>query len=289
MHDMEDIRVRLRQRLAFGAPLIGVIMVCGLGVPVGSLHAPAAYASTIRPAATPLRPPTGKPSFAATFAGTKLNARVWDTCYPWRDIPAGCTNFGNKQEREWYLPGQDRVYRGLLHLVAQRKRTVAKLPNGRTAVYWCRSGMVTTFHSLRFKYGYIKILANLPHGAGLWPALWLAPASQKYPPEIDIIESWGHTFAGEFFHPYPPGSGSWILDRHVVPVRATVGWHTYALAWSYSKLTFFIDGKPHLTITQHVPHQAMYFLADVADNLPATAGRCTGQLEIQSVKYWKRP
>ena len=31
----------------------------------------------------------------------------------------------------------------------------------------------------------------------------------------------------------------------------------------------------------------MYFLADLAEYLPAKRGYCTGQLEIRSVKIWK--
>jgi hypothetical protein len=35
-----------------------------------------------------------------------------------------------------------------------------------------------------------------------------------------------------------------------------------------------------------VPQQAMYFIANVADDSTA-AGACTGTMEIQSVKVWQ--
>lgn len=44
-------------------------------------------ASTAKPPA----PPKGKPEFSATFFGSKLNTKVWDTCYP-GDSQSGCRN-----------------------------------------------------------------------------------------------------------------------------------------------------------------------------------------------------
>src|SRR5215813_2188349 len=116
------------------------------------------------------------------FSGTHLDTTKWNTCYPWVLHPAaGCTNFGNKKEVEWYLPGQDRVSHKVLTLVAQPKRTRGLGRDGHQKIYHCRSGMVTSDKSFTFKYGYVRIVARVTENPGLWSALWLAAASFKWP------------------------------------------------------------------------------------------------------------
>ncbi len=38
------------------------------------------------------------------------------------------------------------------------------------------------------EYGYFEIRMKVPRGRGLWPAFWLNPQDQKWPPEIDVVE-----------------------------------------------------------------------------------------------------
>jgi beta-glucanase (GH16 family) len=234
----------------------------------------------IRPGPTP---PRGKPEFVAHFSGKRLNTKVWDTCYPFAS-QTGCTNFGNPEEREWYVPGQVRVYNGILHLVAARKKIKGTAKSGKPKEYYCRSGMVTSHPGLRFKYGFLQITARIPHSLGLWPALWMVPANETSLPEIDILESWGLDRAGSFFHPYPAGSRH---DRAAIPVSWTRGWQTYTLDWTPSRLSFYTGKALIMTVTKKVPHSAMYFIADLAEYLPVAKGYCAGQLEIHSVKLWK--
>ena len=129
----------------------------------------------VRPVVVPSSSPPGlnpawRPAFTADFSGSRLNTSVWATCYPWMDTPSGCTNFGNT-EYEWYLPGQDQVSGGVLHLVAQRTPTPGMTADGTPKAYSCRSGMVTTYPGFRFQYGYVQVVAQIPNGPGLWPAL----------------------------------------------------------------------------------------------------------------------
>ena len=38
------------------------------------------------------------------------------------------------------------------------------------------------------EYGVFEIRMKVPAGRGLWPAFWLNPQDQKWPPEIDVVE-----------------------------------------------------------------------------------------------------
>jgi hypothetical protein len=279
-------------RLMLGVPVAAAVVLWSAGLPGGSPSVGSVAAAAARPAGPAVaaglpapRPPKGNPAFDATFAGTKLNTKVWDTCYPLQpSFRGGCKNWGNAAvESEWYLPSQVQVSGGELHLVARRERTAGSNLQGHTVIYDCRSGMVTSYPSYKFEYGFVQIVADIPHSLGLWPALWLAATNGKYPPEMDIVESWGvNVQAGAIFHPVGA-----FRDRTLVPPKMTEGWQTYSLLWTKSKLVYYMGNQAVLTVTQRVPHQPMYFLADLAEYKPPRAGYCTGTMLVKSVKIWK--
>jgi beta-glucanase (GH16 family) len=224
-------------------------------------------------------------AFNAQFSGTELNTFIWATCYPWISSPSGCTNYGNN-EYEWYLPSQAQVYGGALHLVANPIPTKGKTPRGESKNYPCRSGMVTSYPSFQFEYGLVQIVARIPSTPGLWSGIWLAAANLKWLPEIDILELWGppHSSTGLYFH---PASGPQVSVRPTTGDLST-GWHTFTLYWSPSRLTWFIDGRAGLSIDQRIPHQKMYFIADLAIYRHPMTNACRGDLLIRSVKVWQQ-
>jgi beta-glucanase (GH16 family) len=266
-----------------------MVVLWGLGISTGPQSVgPTASAATVTraalSAARTVPTPKGKPVFNATFRGMHLNAKIWDTCYPkMANYHGGCRNWGNPEEAEWYLRSQVRLSGGSVHLIARRERTVGTTSTGARHVYGCRSGMITSYPGFKFEYGIVKVVANIPQGKGLWPALWLAAANGQFPPEIDIVESWGvNGTTGSFYHPVT-GHHS----RAIYSPKLTRGWHTYTLSWTRSRLAYYVDKKLVLTVTKSVPRQRMYLLADLAEYLPAKRGYCSGQLEIKSVKIWK--
>jgi beta-glucanase (GH16 family) len=283
--------MRRWRTLALRLPIGAAMALSLVGVTAGSQPSSALAATSATKAEhRAVAPPKGKPAFSATFPrGSKLNTKVWSTCYPGANPRVGCTNFGNQQEREWYLPGQVQIYGGTLHLVAKRETTDGITASGGKKVYYCRSGMITSYPSLKIKYGFLQVVAKIPHAAGLWPALWLAAANLKYPPEVDFLESWGvKTETAVFLHPAPSSAFVRSRDRALVPVGWTTGWQTYSIRWTSSRLTYYVGSDAVLTVTKNVPHQLMYFVANVAQNLPVTKGTCDGQMQIRSVKYWKQ-
>ena len=223
--------------------------------------------------------------FDSTFQGNQLESRVWDTCYPW--ATSGCTNTGNvtDPEQEWYLSSQNQVSDGILHLVARREPTRGVNQQGKPKEFACRSGMVTTYPSLRFKYGYIQIAAKIPFGKGLWPALWLAAANQQWPPEVDILEHWhSESTSGVYLHPV---TGARQGGAVKTPTLST-GWHTFGLYWTKTRLVWYYDGSQLFATSTGVPQQDMYFIANLAVD-DASPGGCSGSLLIKSVKVWQPP
>jgi beta-glucanase (GH16 family) len=248
-----------------------------------------------QPASASALPPSWKLTFDSNFAGTavkgSVNPKAWTTCFPWAAPGKGCSDLGNAgADVEWYLPSQVKVKNGVLNLTAKREVTQGYNAKGKPKKYDCRSGMVTTFSGFKFEYGFVQVTARLPYGTGLWPAFWLAAANEKWPPEVDILEHWGdQTVSKLYLHPV---SGSRQGAVYSTPT-ADSGWHTWRLYWTKTRLTWYYDGRETYTTTTGVPHQAMYFIADLADTTNAAAdtnikgGACNGTLLIQSVKVWQ--
>lgn len=221
------------------------------------------------------------------FPGSSVDTSKWTTCYPWHNVATGCSNFGNS-EYEWYLPSQDKVYGGALHLVATRKYTLGTNQRGQPKSYHCRSGIVTSYPSLQFLYGYVKVRATLAAGYGLWSAIWLR-AVREWPPELDLVESWGAPWVrtGVYFHPRGAKGAKTHLSL-AQDAALTKGWHTFSLWWTYNKVIWYVDGRSVMEVTQHIPHQKMYLLMNLADYSLANPRACNGQLLVQSVQVWQK-
>ncbi len=275
--------MRRRHKLALGVTVTAAALLWGVGMAGSGSIASAATQVRVVPRAVQVvpRPPRGKPVFDATFGGTSLDTKIWDTCYPWAS-QRGCTNFGNRREAEWYLASQVRVSRGVLHLLARRERTVGTTATGARKVYDCRSGMITSYPGFSFEYGFVQVVAVIPHANGLWPALWLVPV-KSFLPEIDMIESWGaNGRPGSYFH----AIGGRVFHTSYSP-NITRSWQTYSLSWTRSVVRYWVGSRLVLTVKRRGPHQRMYFIANLAEYQPAKRGYCTGQLQIRSVKVWK--
>jgi beta-glucanase (GH16 family) len=225
-----------------------------------------------------------KLEFDPSFSGSQLSTGTWATCYDWATSPSvGCTN-NPAAEKEWYVPAQTSVSGGTLNLTAKQETTQGLSSSGAAQNYTCRSGMVTSKPGFNFTYGLIQISAKLPYGPGLWPALWLAATNDQWPPELDIMEHW---YSEPQMKVYDHTVGTKYLGGPVsTPGNLSAGFHTYSLLWTKDRVTWYLDGAQVFTTTSYVPQQAMYFIANVADDSTA-AGACTGTLEIQSVKVWQ--
>jgi beta-glucanase (GH16 family) len=254
-----------------------------LALACGAFTLPLAGVSAAGAAPTTADPTAGLSlAFNPHFGGKKLNTSTWSTCYPAHE----CNNYGNKDEIEWYRPSGAVVSGGTLHLVATQKPTKGTDASGAPKTYPYTSGMVTTKKSFAFTYGYVQVVAKIPATTGTWPALWLLPKAVKWPPEIDIMENFGEPNAIQAtYHWGTTKDPQQTFAIHTTSTNLAAGYHTYGLLWEPGSITWYFDGKVVKTFTSKaVPSQAMYFLANLAINGPASSG---SHFDIRSVKIYK--
>lgn len=97
------------------------------------------------------------------------------------------------------------------------------ITNG-TIVNPVKSGRISTKPGASIKYGRVEVVAKLPAGDWLWPAIWMLPRDNVYGPwprsgEIDIMESRGNAPG------YPQGGNNIVSSTlHFGPDSNHNGW-----------------------------------------------------------------
>jgi beta-glucanase (GH16 family) len=128
------------------------------------------------------------------------------------------------------------------------------------------SGEITTRGRFRQTYGYFEARMKLPKGRGLWPAFWLLPDNNSWPPEIDVLENLGHDpfTAHTTLHYKNPGH-AYEAEQNVTGADFSAGFHTYAISWRPGSLTYYIDDVQVFQITgTQVPSTPMYMILNTA-------------------------
>lgn len=166
------------------------------------------------------------------------------------DLGDGCPmvcNWGNREE-QYYTNGlkNARVESGNLVITALQDPIYK---------YRYTSARLVTKNKGDWKYGRIEIRARLPHGRGIWPAIWMLPTESAYggwpkSGEIDIMEYvgfmpdsiFGSVHTNRFNHSIgtQKTKGRYLKDSHTK-------FHNYAVEWSDQNIDFTVDGKTYLS------------------------------------------
>lgn len=154
--------------------------------------------------------------------------------------------------------------------------------------YAYMSGVITTQPSFSQTYGYFEMRARLPRGKGLWPAFWLLPLDQSWPPEIDVMES-----IGDPSQVYVTTHSKTTKVPGFEPKVAPDEFHTFAVSWDVSDVIWYIDGKEvgrHATPADM--HKPMFMLANLAvggnwPGRPDASTRFPAKYEIDYIRAYR--
>jgi beta-glucanase (GH16 family) len=228
--------------------------------------------------------------FDDEFDGALLNATAWHTCFWWSTLT--CTIESNS-ELELYNPADVYVTSGNLRMQAQRRDMIGW--NGKT--YHYTSGMAMTGGrkyekppGFTFAYGFAEARVRVPKGKGLWPAFWLLPVSYGWPPEIDILEARGSNTNRANFNVHFAGvdTGSSYDGPDF-----SAGYHTFAVDWQPTVLTFYVDGVERWRYTgPGIPNQLMYPVVNLAvggiyDGSPDASTPFPSYYDVDYVRVWQ--
>lgn len=157
------------------------------------------------------------------------------------------------------------------------------------------------------EYGVFEIRMKVPPGRGLWPAFWLNPQDQKWPPEIDVVEivnngrdDTRHSF--HFLHPdgAPDARARLDRDQTFTPgVDYAGGFHVFTVEWTPERVRHLVDGKLIADRAYRWTHEdgsdggPAHVLVNLAvggkwPGPPQRAGDFPAALEIEYIRVWQR-
>ena len=131
------------------------------------------------------------------------------------------------------------------------------------------SGIITSYDSFKFTYGYAEVRAKMPFGRGLWPAFWLLNAYYNdRRPEIDIMEFIGHDqdAAHHTYHYFDYNDKLRSTKLYpTVGMDFTHDFHTFGALWKPGTIIFYVDGVQRKRVDDsNVSHEQMYVLLNLA-------------------------
>lgn len=196
---------------------------------------------------------------------TKWGYDLGDGC------PALC-GWGN-HELQYYTARRAenaRVENGCLYIEARPEKTGSSRYS---------SARMVTRRKADWQYGRIEARAKLPGGRGIWPAIWMLPASNTYGGwprngEIDIMEFVGYqpdTVYGAIHTERFNGMKGTQKTGSIYSDAIAGTWHLFAIDWDAEKIDFYFDQqKYHTFYNQHQGvdawpfDQPFYLLLNVA-------------------------
>ncbi|MEZ4564199.1 MAG: glycoside hydrolase family 16 protein [Thermomicrobiales bacterium] len=194
-------------------------------------------------------------AFSDEFNGSSLDEQTWTSAYPWG------RSRKSVGEEQWYAPDAFKVANGKLQISA--RRTPGAVHNGEEFDY--SSGLISSHKSFTTQYGRFEIRCKMPQGQGLWPAFWLLPITEEWPPEIDVFEALGHEPDVVHMHAHWQENGKHRDSGETFQgPDFTKDFHTFAVEWSPEKIVWFVDGVKRHELAGKSPKEPMYLLANMA-------------------------
>jgi beta-glucanase (GH16 family) len=228
------------------------------------------------------------PDWKLSYDARPADLLTWSKQYP----------FGNtatfNQEIETYLPANVYVSNG--ELILEGRNTGGGNAGVSGGKY--TSGMIASYNTLGFLYGYVEGMIKMPAGYGVWPAFWMLYQTYPASNEIDIVEIFENPLSLNNGVHFPNGSGGTGSDGGATTLTTdmSAGYHAYAVEWEPTFVQFYFDGQPirRITTSGEIPSQLMYILANVAisgvavgDHIPADA-QFPLQMHIKYIRVWQR-
>jgi hypothetical protein len=156
------------------------------------------------------------------------------------------------------------------------------------------SGLITTKFSFAQLYGHFEARIRMPAGRGFWPAFWLLPQDNRWPPEIDVVEMLGHDPRIIYlsWHSTAPDGRKVDLTERVRVPDTSADFHLYGVTWTREEIIWYFDEvELWRQPTPHDMHSPMFLLLNfsVGGRWPGNPDATTSlpaRMLIDTVRAW---
>jgi len=253
-------------------------------------------------------------TFDEEFNGATLDRTKWNDFYNFTGLPATGEIGYTVPQNVVPSPGTGSM---IIQATYQQKPVIALgKVNGALAPieHHVLTGSLTTQTKFSQAFGYFEMRAKFPRGNSFWPAFWLLPnetfGTSGPENEIDIVENWGdrgnmfkstfHYYGNAMRNVWDAAQKKFVMKmtsgKQAVSLPIDVsafkkdiyeGFHTYAVSWRPDAMTFFFDGIEVGKITEAVPSDPHYILANMAVQNIGVASDMPKAMEIDYIRAYQ--
>lgn len=170
-----------------------------------------------------------------------LDRNKWGIGQPWG-------RFHGQQPHQYYGDSVVFTRGGRLHLLNTYQPQRFQY-NADTLNIPYATGMVNTYNSKTFTYGYFAVRSKNPKGSATWPAFWLTGV-HNWPPEIDIFEMYGKCDKGSIhtqtmsvhFGKIETNTKAMLMKSVRLTEDTDTAFHIYSCLWEPCQISFYTDG-----------------------------------------------
>lgn len=158
------------------------------------------------------------------------------------------------------------------------------------------SGIIMSEGKFDFTFGKVEARIKVPHGQGLWPAVWLVQNNayqNSY--EIDIIEILGHQTDVTYFTTHWPSYVPYSQTQQLNNYEMANTFHLVGIEWSSTRIDWFIDRILRASITDptRISQIPMYPIINLAigGDWPGVPDQTTpfpSYLEVDYIHIYQR-
>lgn len=234
--------------------------------------------------------------FNSTLSFAANTSAKWQSQFPWGGRTPGTTEVCYYSDPTDNGVNPFSTVNSVLRITADLAGT--NYANGRAYT----SGILTTYPSFSQLYGYFEARCKLPQGKSFWPAFWLSPQDQSWPPEIDIFECFGADNGNNEGGPDQVHCGVWAIStgggggwNTVNTINGNIynAFHTYSCLWTNGLCKFYFDGMLIATQTCDNTTKPMYVLLDLDmgywPGQPDATTIVPAQFQIDYVRVYTTP
>jgi beta-glucanase (GH16 family) len=223
-------------------------------------------------------------TFDDEFDGADVDASKWSNGFGWGETAA---NF-----EAWCDPAANTVVDGVL---VQRADRLPAPEHGKAYGGACLHTK-GTFSQL---YGYWEARMKVAAGPGVHSAFWGKPASEAWPPEIDVQEIGGDRPDTVIMSAHwRDETGHRLKNQRYRGPDNSLGFHTFGLEWTPESSTWYVDGVERAHIPDGAAAMAaegpFYALLNLQVGLggavqPTAATPFPAHQFVDYIRIWKRP
>ncbi len=218
-------------------------------------------------------------TFSDEFDNKTLDTDKWITGYFWGKALLN-DNYVLSNERQFFTDNNIDLRDSMAHLTTKKENVKGKIWDKQygfmPADFQYTSGLISTGHSFRQKYGKFEAKIRLNHAYPVTHSFWMV--SEKNVPQIDILRYHDKSSKKINVGYHLSENGSFKnINFDVTGADFSNNFFIYTLEWTQNKLTWKVNGEIVKEITSNIPDEPMYLvfsshLLDEQDpaNLPAS-------------------